>query len=84
MNAKEIREWAEEFEEELMFMDGYDDCVVGMGFKFGVGNSVIYSVDKVINKLIKRDKMTFDEAQEFFDFNIEGAYVGPKTPIFMR
>jgi hypothetical protein len=85
MKAKEIKEWAEEFEEELMFMDGYDDCVCGLGFHFGNGgHAVAYSVDKIIKKLVKRDKMTYDEAQEFFDFNMEAAYVGPKTPIFIH
>jgi hypothetical protein len=28
--------------------------------------------------------MDYDEAVEFFDFNIAAAYVGPGTPIFME
>lgn len=27
--------------------------------------------------------MTFEEAEEFFDFNVEGAYMGEKTPIWV-
>jgi hypothetical protein len=26
--------------------------------------------------------MSYEEAQEFFDFNIEGAYVGERTPMY--
>jgi hypothetical protein len=29
------------------------------------------------------DEMTLDEAIEYFEFNVEGAYVGPHTPIFL-
>jgi hypothetical protein len=32
---------------------------------------------------MERDGMERDEAEEFFDFNIEGAYVGPETPVFI-
>jgi hypothetical protein len=28
--------------------------------------------------------MTYDEALEFFDFNVACAYVGPGTPIFIQ
>ena len=30
-----------------------------------------------------RDGMTEEEAQEYFDFNVEGAYMGEKTPIWV-
>jgi hypothetical protein len=33
--------------------------------------------------LVERDGMERDEAEEFFDVNIEGAYVGPETPMFI-
>ena len=32
---------------------------------------------------MQRDGMTEEEAVEFFDFNIECAYVGEFTPIYM-
>jgi hypothetical protein len=32
---------------------------------------------------MQRDGMTHEEAIEFFDFNIAGAYVGEYTPIYM-
>jgi hypothetical protein len=31
-----------------------------------------------------RDGMDYDEAQEFFEFNVVGAYVGAHTPIYVR
>jgi hypothetical protein len=31
-----------------------------------------------------KDGMEYDEALEYFDFNIAGAYVGEQTPIFIH
>jgi hypothetical protein len=30
------------------------------------------------------DDMNYDEADEFLDFNVAGAYVGESTPAFME
>jgi len=63
----------------LLFADGYDDCIIGMTFRADVP-VVIYSADRMIEKLAK--DMSYEEAQEFFDFNIEGAYMGERTPVY--
>tara|TARA_R110000744_G_scaffold65259_1_gene134085 strand:- start:5602 stop:5835 length:234 start_codon:yes stop_codon:yes gene_type:complete len=44
---------------------------------------LVYSVDKIIEILIDRDGMTEEEAVEFFEFNIEGAYMGRMTPVYV-
>lgn len=64
---------------ELLFADGYDDCIIGMTFRADVP-VVIYSADRMIEKLAK--DMSYEEAQEFFDFNVEGAYMGERTPVY--
>jgi len=38
---------------------------------------------EVIGILMDRDGMSEDDAVEFFDFNVLGAYVGERTPIFV-
>jgi hypothetical protein len=43
---------------------------------------VVYDPEKMIDIMVKRDGMTEEEASEFFDFNILGAWVGPHTPLF--
>ena len=45
---------------------------------------LVYSVDKIIEILIDRDGMTEEEAVEFFEFNIEGAYMGGMTPVYVH
>jgi hypothetical protein len=59
----------------------YDDCVMGYGSKAGAEDCLIYDVDSVLQILM--EDMTYDEAFEYFEYNIVGAYVGETTPIFL-
>ncbi len=69
--------------EEFLKADGYDDCVIGVTPDL----RLIYDRDLVIEKL--RQELSDgaselgEEAVEFFDYNIAGAYVGPKTPLYV-
>ena len=36
----------------------------------------------MIEKMISQDGMEYEEAIEFFDFNIKGAWMGEGTPCF--
>ena len=68
---------------ELLTMDGYDDCIVGIGYRAGSQSTyVVYDTQKIINKLMK-DGMTYHEAVEFHEFNQACAWVGDKTPGFI-
>lgn len=49
-----------------------------MGETFGV-----YDEQKVIDCLMA-DGMGRDEAIEYYEYNIAGAYVGPSTPAFVQ
>ncbi len=71
-----------ELSDGAIILDGYDDCVVGIGSIFPHTHSVlIYDVGKMINSLMEKDGMDFEEAEEFFAYNISGAYMGDGTPI---
>jgi hypothetical protein len=65
---------------DLLTADGLDDAVIGVASD---NSKVVYSADKVIGILKDRDGMTDDEALDFFEYNIAGAYVGPSTPLFV-
>ena len=69
-------------EHELMTMNGYDDCIVGVVERFGQNPIVCYDKEKVIQRL-ETDGCTRDEAEEFFYFNQIGAWVGDSTPCFL-
>lgn len=67
--------------EELMFADGYDDAIIGVVYQNGE-NIVVYDRSKVL-KILEKD-MSPDDAVEYFEFNVAGAYVGPQTPLFVH
>jgi hypothetical protein len=74
-----MKEMCSEANPEALFADELDESIIGIDTK----GRVTYSVSKIIQTLINRDGMTEEEAREFFDFNIDGAYVGEYTPIFI-
>lgn len=68
---------------EELYADGFEDAIIGVGRQFNT-DVVIYDEDKCLEILVLRDQMTPEEAEEFFEFNVVGAYVGDHTPIFVR
>jgi hypothetical protein len=74
-----IEKFAIENEIEIYFCDGHDNAIIGLGRKFNTF-SVIYSTKIVLQNLM--NDMDYDDAIEYFEFNIAGAYVGENTPTF--
>ena len=64
----------------ILLATGYDDCLVGLTLRDGEWVA-LYDATRIITKLAQ--EMTDDEALEFFEFNIEGSYMGNKTPVFI-
>ena len=75
----ELLENISEFNPEAKLADGFNDSILGYDTK----GRVIYSVNSILDTLVNRDGMDYDEAQEYFGFNIECAYIGEYTPIYM-
>ena len=82
MIRDDVERYAEGAELELVLADGFDDCIVGIGRQF-TRTFVVYDYEKVIKKLKKRDGMSDEEAVEWFEFNVVGAWVGESTPVFL-
>lgn len=72
---------ADVYGEDLMFMDGYDDCILGVVDGFAKEPVVAYDRDKVLKKLTE-DGMTAEEALEFSEYVGRGAYALP--PFFIN
>ena len=75
--------FGEESLEGLLTADGFDDALIGIGERINLDSVAVYDVDKCIDILVSRDGMTYEEAVEFFDFNVKGSWVGEKTPIWV-
>lgn len=68
---------------DIMLADGFEDAIVGIGQRF-TDYFMVYDRQRCIDIMVERDGMTEEEAEEFFEFNVVGAYVGKGTPCFVR
>ena len=76
---EELKSSIAEANELAMLVDGHDNALAG----WSTDGKAIYRVYDIVATLMERDGMTYEEAMEYFDFNILGAYVGEYTPIYM-
>ena len=71
-------------EYKMLKADGFDEAVLGTAQRCAHGDVIIYDYDKCVEILMSRDGMEDDEAREFMDCNVTGAYVGEGTPFFLH
>jgi len=69
-------------EEALVLPPEFASALVGVAHQF-TKTLAVYDSAKVIEVIMERDNVTKEEAQEHFDYNIQGAYVGEHTPLFL-
>lgn len=62
----------------FLIADGFDDAVIGYHYP---SERLIYSVKKCI-EILMEEGMTEEDALEHFSYNVEGSYVGERTPIW--
>ena len=67
--------------EDALTLDGFDGCDLGVCTRFGQQPIVIYSRRLCIIRLME-DGMDADDANEWFEYNVIGAWVGEGTPAF--
>ena len=68
-----------------MKIDGHDNAIIGPAFIWrdqSHASVLVYDAEKIRNNLMA-DGMTAEEAREFIEYNIEGAYVGEHTPVLV-
>ncbi len=70
-------------EDELLLADGFDDALIGTGERCGQPTIAVYDREKCI-EILQSQGMSYEEAHEYFDFNVVGAWVGDQTPIFVN
>ena len=68
---------------EAMLADGFDEAILGMCIQFGSEPVVAYDFNKCVKIVMERDGMEREEAIDFINFNVVGAYVGLSTPVFI-
>jgi hypothetical protein len=71
---EQILEWYPK--DQMIFWDGFDQAIIGV---CSDSQRVIYSKSRCI-KILMAD-MDEEEAADYFEENVGGAYVGDMTPI---
>jgi hypothetical protein len=72
-----------EINPEAMLADGFDEAILGVCVQFGSEPVAAYDFNKCVEILMERDGMEREEAIDFINFNVVGAYVGLNTPVFI-
>ena len=62
MSEEQFNWMADNYPAPLLKADGYDDCVVGICERAGQPDIIAYSTGAVVEKLMRRDGMTQEEA----------------------
>jgi hypothetical protein len=77
------RELIAEMLEEAIFLEPatFDEAILGIAERFGMDPVVCYDRTRCID-ILARD-MPREEAEEFFEFNTIGAWMGDATPVFV-
>tara|TARA_Y100001938_G_C8038008_1_gene404497 strand:+ start:416 stop:703 length:288 start_codon:yes stop_codon:yes gene_type:complete len=80
------RSFISDVNSEALFADGFDAAIIGYDAN---AYRVVYDYDKCMEILMNGqpegyDGMTKEEAHEFMEFNVVGAYVGDFTPLFIH
>ena len=68
-------------DDSVIVVDGMDDAFIGV--LRGDPSVAVYSRQACITNLVAQG-MSKKEAAEFFEYNIEYAYVGAGTPLFIE
>lgn len=80
-----MREALADLDEDLLFMDpeSFDEAIIGYIERANSPPVVCYNKDKVLEILMK-DGMDWEEAEEYYNYNIVDAWVGERTPTFLN
>ena len=71
---------------EFLFLSEpeYDEAIIGVAHRIGQEDVIAYDYNKVC-EIVQKNMNNADimEVMEYVEFNIMGAYVGERTPIFV-
>lgn len=69
----------------MLKIDGHDNAIIGPAMVWRgseMCDVLVYDAEQIRENLMKQG-MTYEDAREYIEFNIEGAYVGDGTPVLV-
>jgi hypothetical protein len=83
LTRQDIHDALESRGESVLLCDGFDEAFIGLSQRINEPLLAVYSYEKMVQVLMKRDGMGHDDAVDYLDFNVLGAWVGEQTPIIV-
>lgn len=78
-----LKDFLMEMTDEVVIADGLSDAFIGLA-QVGKESKTVAVYDSVkIIKILMDSGLTQDEAVEYYEYNILGAYVGEATPVYL-
>ena len=68
---------------DILFTEGFDEAIAGTVWD-GERTRVVYDTELILELLMGRSEMSYEEAVEYFDFNIAGSDMGVYTPLYLE
>jgi hypothetical protein len=66
-----------------LLLDGFEDAIVGVGRRVGRPALAVYDYARIVQILMDREGLTYEEAVEHADFNVTGGWFGVNTPVIL-
>ena len=67
----------------MILADGLEGAFIGISYRFCDMPVATYDRETCI-EILMRDDLTREEADEFFEYNVIGSWVGDETPVFVE
>jgi hypothetical protein len=96
MTREEAEELLADSNPEALFLDGFDDAIIGIAERPNLGPIVAYNEEKIIEILTNQMEVDADDlddrdsediklemALEYYYYNVKAAWVGENTPIII-
>ena len=83
MNRADIIDLYGDDEPDILFTEDYDEAIAGTVWD-GERTRVVYDTELILELLMGRSEMSYEEAVEYFDFNIAGSDMGVYTPLYLE
>jgi hypothetical protein len=96
MSREEVEELLAESNPEALFMDGFDDAIIGIAERPNFGPIVAYDEEKIIEIIFHqmeaspedlvdrtKDEVCLEMALEYYYYNVKSTWMGENTPIII-
>jgi hypothetical protein len=82
MTTDEIVEELLASDEAVLLPIEYRSALIGVGYRFNSGPLAVYNLNTIL-EILTSDGTSMEDARDWYEYNMIGAWVGDGTPIFV-